>query len=472
MNRNNQSTVSIFDFFRSGKHGDWKEPERARKMAASSRQRPNPYTDVSSSATNEYCTSYSARINALTRMYMAQERNGRGIARSVIGFRAAVIGGRGASVKSEDREVDKFCRDYFRWNKLDGSGFYNRVRISEIEGRWVGLLAMDGDAVKATIYRHHKFPHEFVDRRVDADGRTIKIDDLPSEKSELKELDRVPGELIGVRIGGIKSGKLNPMEIVTMAIVGGFYDDLEDSGDTPAVAHNVIEELQAVSLAQIDARIVNRNYASPIRHYNFQNIDVMSWIWEKMARRRHDGTEYLDYDIGDNTAFPGSVSNVETSGQALGCLDREQKMAVYAISGTTKIPIMWLGWTSELSNRATATELPESLHLGTLSERQAHSGAIEDELRKAIKIWNRENGKSLDENAVIKVEIPHVTLGWIKLVAETYGNLELAGIISKDTLRGMIPIGNPEDERKKIEAEKSEMKDDFEIPELEDGEEQ
>jgi predicted nucleic acid-binding protein len=55
----------------------------------------------------------------------------------------------------------------------------------------------------------------------------------------------------------------------------------------------------------------------------------------------------------------------------------------------------------------------------------------------------------------IQVRIPFTNMSWLSLISTFWSNLGLADVVSKETIREMIPVIDPAKEKKRFAAEKA-----------------
>jgi hypothetical protein len=144
-------------------------------------------------------------------------------------------------------------------------------------------------------------------------------------------------------------------------------------------------------------------------------------------------------------------------------LEKEILRLVTFISGTTGVPIHWLGLTELLKQRATADDLREMINTGTTKERQTWEGVYQELITKAMLKVNAANqtgeGILKLDPWKIRVVIPTISREQWNHVKDVLMPLSLAGKISDETLISQIPGIDVHDELKRLD-EKS--KSDFE----------
>jgi hypothetical protein len=142
---------------------------------------------------------------------------------------------------------------------------------------------------------------------------------------------------------------------------------------------------------------------------------------------------------------------MEPSGSGLESIIKEILMHFRLISNVTGIPVFFLA-PDLMSNRATASELMEMVNASTMIERENWKDTIEELCRKAMIIHTQKTGEILNYEDV-EVSIPAVSLNQVQQLVDVYLPLQMAGIISKKTLREKVPNIDPEMEDERMTAE-------------------
>ena len=105
------------------------------------------------------------------------------------------------------------------------------------------------------------------------------------------------------------------------------------------------------------------------------------------------GGEGVSYDL------------VGWKGEGFTTIKEESQALVKTISGTTGVPVHFLGYPELLSNRDTADNLIQFLELTTSKERRTWIGAYEELFQKAMVLYSAAFGTALNPlaiNATIK----------------------------------------------------------------------
>jgi hypothetical protein len=151
-------------------------------------------------------------------------------------------------------------------------------------------------------------------------------------------------------------------------------------------------------------------------------------------------------------------------------IEKEIADLAKVISGTTGVPVHWLGFVDLMSNRATAEDLINMINGATTKERQTWIGAYEEVIKKAMVMWNNtaEKGmgpdKKLDPDK-IKVDIPIITKMHYDRLEKIFLPAVIAGKISDKAFLTMIPgldvKAEMEEKEKKEQSELEQTKRDL-----------
>jgi len=144
-----------------------------------------------------------------------------------------------------------------------------------------------------------------------------------------------------------------------------------------------------------DWRKINRLFAAP--------TPVIICPDKQTAKDMEDQIVKSNWRIGELLILGGEGVSFELKGwkgDGFTTLKAETEAYVKTISGTTGIPVHFLGYPELLSNRDTAENLIELIVLSTNKERNTWKGAYEELFQKAIMISNTFLGTSLNPAAV------------------------------------------------------------------------
>jgi len=124
---------------------------------------------------------------------------------------------------------------------------------------------------------------------------------------------------------------------------------------------------------------------------------------EQTAKKINAWVDNSNWRIGKLLVLGGQNTELELvgwKGDGYTTLKEETQALVKTISGTTGIPVHFLGYPELLSNRDTAENLSNLISLSTRKERRTWVGAYEEVFQKAMVIYNTAFGTNLNPMAV------------------------------------------------------------------------
>ena len=165
-----------------------------------------------------------------------------------------------------------------------------------------------------------------------------------------------------------------------------------------------------------------------------------------------------NWKIGKAIVHVGEFNMVGPAVEGVQNLVSEIELNTKMISGTTGVPIHYLGLLDLLKNRATGDNSREMVMAATSRERSVWIGIYEELLAKAMRMWNAKAQKSPLDPAKIGVEIPLIS-------EQHWANLQnvlipaaTAGIVSKEFVASQIPgVDTEEEAERREESENAEL---------------
>ncbi|GAG19563.1 unnamed protein product, partial [marine sediment metagenome] len=130
----------------------------------------------------------------------------------------------------------------------------------------------------------------------------------------------------------------------------------------------------------------------------------------------------------------------------------EVEMLAKAISGTSNVPVHFLGMPDLLSNRATADNLMELVTAGSSHARNTWIEFYSEMFEKVLEAANEKFKRGFEYTDGVGCDIPEISEGKLRQLASIWLPLYQAGVVSLETLLGMIPNVDPEIEKKRLEA--------------------
>lgn len=152
----------------------------------------------------------------------------------------------------------------------------------------------------------------------------------------------------------------------------------------------------------------------------------------------------------------GKFGYVSPAADASGTLEKEIITLAKMVSGTTGVPVHFLGLPDLMSNRSTADNLMELVNASTRKERMIWIGLYQEMLNKAIAIWNKNATKTPLKAGRLAVQIPLITQEQWNRIVQVYLPLYQSDALSKRTLLAQVPGINAEEELKALEEGEAE----------------
>lgn len=423
---------------------------RVEELQATVQATIDPLTNTSST-TNEHYTgnpykTYSTKIKALVEKYNGESDWGCMTARNIIDVRAAFIIGNGAKAIKQDgykgtaeRELD-FIREFIRFNDLDKESPNDWAVGAELEGK--ALIRLVVDKVKKNIRTVYvpwsKYPYTVSANNPDLYKYTKAFyqgnDTVDAAAgAPTSDLNRDVGfnlnekEFVYVRFGG-SSEKINE-PIPKTALVLRQVEDLD-------------KELW-------DWRKINHLFAAPTPVFTTETVDECERIQEWI--------EKTNWRIGKAIVMAnGEFNLICYSGEGFTTIKNALEADVTTISGSTGVPVHFLGHPELLSNRATATSLLELTELATNRERSVWEGGYEELFQKAILLYNDTFHAGLSPDAVT-AKIPFISSAKLEFISKVYLPMYEANTISLETFLSYLTDIDVDEEMKRIEEDKQKV---------------
>jgi len=330
---------------------------------------PAIYTNTSASsdyAGNPYKT-YSSQVAQLSKMYDNTADWGCMVARNVIDVRTAFSVGNGITVEkrkgfkgSAVKEM-AWVEEFMRYNNLDEEMIQEYAKEAEIEGKILFRFLVDTDAMNVRLvhvpWRQYNY--------------TVETPDFDFANYQ--------------RAWYIGSGEVNLSFdlLFPWFVYKRFGGNISRVNETPSKTSYVIREMRDLDMAIVDWRKINRLFSVP--------TPVIYAPDTSTARKIEAELDRINWRIGKMLVLGGlgvSYDLVGWKGDGYTTLKEETQTLVKTISGTTGIPVHFLGYPELLSNRDTAEDLSNLIALSTSKERKTWVGAYEEVFQKAMVIYN------------------------------------------------------------------------------------
>ena len=324
-------------------------------------------------------STYSQQVTQLGKLYDNVADWGCMIAKNVIDMRTAFSVGVGVKVvKHGDFKGDAtrelaWCKEFMRFNNLDEETPQEYAKEAEIEGKVLLRLLVDMKAKNIRIVHipWRKFNYKIYTPDYDF-FNYIHAEYIGSGEPRVK-FDLTPEWFVYKRFGGT----------------------VDKVNETPPKTAFVLREMEDLDKAVVDWRKINRIFCAP--------TPVITCPDKQTAKEMNEWVDGSNWRIGKLLILGGLDVKFELvgwEGDGYTTLQYETQTLVKTISGTTGIPVQFLGYPELLSNRDTAENLMELIALSTNKERNTWMGTYEELFQKAMIISNTVFKTNLNPNAV------------------------------------------------------------------------
>jgi len=356
-------------------------------------------------------------IEPIIAAYTGKASHGSSLVQSIVDTRASFISGRGLqlsiSPQYDGTEVGTDELDYINrvlaYNDIPDL-LQQMAVLSEIEGRL--LLAIDPVAVQGDqLYRIRILPYSLYHYTLDQDDDDLQVINSVTYSSKSN-----------------KTVKLNKDEIAYQTFGSTLWFRPADARPRIAACMEVIE---CLSRARLDWRQINHLYAHPTPVFRCnQQQEVMS-----LAKALQDAK----WTIGKQIVTTADVSILQIDTSAAKNIGDEITSLMEAISGTTGVPVIFLGYTRLLSNRATALSLFEVLDSSVRKERENMVALFSYLFRLILEHANAKMGKNYVTDCVSAAILPPAILEAEERLLDKLTQMYQAGTISLRTLLSYNP---------------------------------
>lgn len=394
--------------------------------------------DVTTSSAGNPYKNYESATCELGRKYEGVADWGNFQARTIIDVRAAFMMGSGLQVMEQNpetmettreftgkyqKEID-FIKGFLQINKIAEAGAMRYAREAEIEGR--SLFKLIPNKEKSQIELRF------------LSYTSLKYE-VTSHAEDYKQYEKVVYKLkdgIEVTI---------PAPDFVYKKFAGREDKVNDVMSKTATVLRLVEDLDK---ALRDLRQINNLFASPTPYFNCEDQTSADSLYKKLKD--------INWKIGKMiVGWKAEFSLVGVDGAGAESIVKEITNLVKMISGTTGIPVHFLGLPDLMSNRSTSSDLFEMIMASTNAERLTWVEAYEEMFNKAMQIANDKFGLGLTLNTV-SCDIPQITGEKIKELADVWLPLYTADVIDINYFLSKIPDADPAAIKK---AQEKKMKD-------------
>lgn len=324
-------------------------------------------------------STYDKQVAALGKLYENTAEWGCMITKNIIDVRTAFSVGEGIDVKkregfkgSADAELE-WVEEFMQYNNLDEEMPMEYAKEAEIEGKVLLRFLVDETAknIRVVHVPWRKFKYTIYTPDYDFFNYT-RAEYIGSGEPNIK-FDLTPEWFVYKRFGG-SADKIN---------------------ETSPKTAFVLRQIEDLDKAIWDWRKTNRLFSTP--------TPVVYCPDEQTAKKVQAWLDGGNWRIGKTLVLGGLNMKFELvgwRGDGYTTLKEETQTLVKTISGTTGIPVHFLGYPELLSNRDTAENLGNLISLSTRKERRTWVGAYEEVFQKAMVIYNTAFGTNLNPMAI------------------------------------------------------------------------
>lgn len=401
---------------------------------------------VSGYSSNAYPT-YESAVAEINRKYKGTADWGVLQTGSIIDLRAAFIIGDGIIISEKEPGEEpsaelEWTENFLKYNDLDREVAQEFAKEAEIEGKIALKLAVEEDKEEeAEEVEEEKKKWKVSVRFISWTDRKYKVKANPLDYLDYQELEWKAA-------GKTKAETLEAKEFVYKKFGGRIMNPNEAA---PKIM-KCLTQIEGLDKAERDWRQINHIFAGPILYAECKDKTEVGLMLTAMDDK--------NFKINKVLAGTAKVGFIKLDAGGIDSIEKEIVSLVKLISGTTGIPVHFLGFVDLMSNRATAEDLINMINASTNKERQTWIGAYEEVIRKAMTMWNNAAEKGMSEGRrldpdKIKVDIPIITKLHYDRLEKIFLPAVMAGKISDEAFLTMIPGFDvkAEMERKKANEE-------------------
>ena len=370
---------------------------------------------------NEYRT-YSQAVKAIADKYNGGADWGVIQTGTIIDLRAAFILGEGIQVthtteaRAEAESELQWAEDFLDYNDLDAEMAQEMAKEAEIEGKIAIRIFYDRE-------KYRDWPGMVSARYIPWTSRNYTVTANKDDYSYYEKLSWEAG-------ADYAAGNLGEDEFIYKKFGGR----INDPNQAQPKIMKCLTQIDRLDKALRDLREINHLFASPTPDFKAED--------ETQASKLLDYLKNINWKIGKMIAHTGEFNYKSPDTAGIQNLISEIELCVKMISGTTGIPIHYLGLLDLLHNRATGENVRELIMAVTSKERMIWVGAYEELFTKAMKMFNAkaygQKSTKLDPEK-IKVDIPLISQDHWDHLKDVLIPAAMAGIVSKEAVAAEIP---------------------------------
>ncbi|MBE3109336.1 MAG: hypothetical protein IMZ46_02310 [Acidobacteria bacterium] len=410
---------------------------------------------------NDY-QDYAFAVQAISDKYNSLAEWGCLQTGAVIDLRAAFILGDGIKIvpktdtKDEAKNELVWVKDFLEYNGLDSEMAQELAKEAEIEGKIALRLFWDDEknvpdfsfrkrlgmvSVRFISWLQKKYTIE-ADAQDYLWYKRLTWPAGTTKSSNVRSAEGTAGT-------AVSAPTQYPAAIVEEAefVYRKFGGRINDANAAQPKVMKCLTEIDRLDKALRDLREINHLFAAPTADFEVETAQQATALLEHLDR--------INWKIGKAIAHVGTFSLKSPDAAGVENLIAEIELLVKMISGTTSIPIHYLGLLDLLKNRATGDNTRELVMAGTVRERMTWVGVFDELIEKAMKMYGARTGsaqKSTEggklDHEKVGVEIPVVSQDQWTNLKDVLIPAALGGIVSNKYVRSQIPNLDEEEEAK------------------------
>jgi len=406
-------------------------------------------TEVEKGYKGNAYTDYAQAVAEIDKKYAGTADWGVLQCANIIDIRTAFILGQGINVihttekKSGAKKEIEWANDFLEYNGLDKEMAGEFHSETEIEGKFLGILKVE--KLKESQFKDYKemISVQFVPWL----KRRYKVE---AKKDDYTQFEKVTWKADTGTKPKWSAGSYSTPDFVYRKF-GGRIDEINDPA--PKMM-KCLTQVENIDKGLRDWREINRLYGSPTPHIECDTPE--------QAKKMNEIIEGLNFKVKKFFAHTGKFGYATPDMQGAESIEKEIIRNAVMVSGTTGIPIHYLGLSELLKQVATADDLREFVNTSTSKDRLKEEAIYRELIKKAMIKWNglgvtpqlSNQAKSKLDPDKIDVTIPVISREqWMNLEKVIMPAVSLK-FLSEDYFRSQIPGLDIEAEEKRLEKAK------------------
>lgn len=370
---------------------------------------------------NEY-KDYETAVGAISDKYNCRSDWGSLFTGIIVDLRAVFVLGEGVKVvhntktKAEAERELEWVNDFFEWNDLDAEASQEMAKEAEIEGKVALSLVYEDEPWRS-------WPGMVSARYISWLSKRYKVETDPRDYLYYK------------RLTWVEEGTTNTLEEDEF-VYKKFGGRLNSPNEAQPKIMRCLTVIDRLDRALRDLREINHLFASPTPDFEVDDVKQIDGLISKLRD--------VNWRIGKLLVHTGRFQMKGPDMAGVANLIQEIELLIKIISGTTGIPIHFLGLLDLLRNRATGDNTRELVIAATAKERITWKGAFQELVTKAIRMFNENAYRQKSRDArldpeKIRIEIPLITQEHWERIEKVLIPAAAAGIVSNEYVASQIP---------------------------------